>query len=165
MKLDIKALLLLIVIAGAAAFFWLAPSSGLQAAPSTTITTIDGATIAPDTLKGKPYLVVFWATSCSGCVKEIPQLVDLYKELGNEGFRVVAVAMSYDELPLIKAMREQKGMSYDIAWDKDGSIAKAFGGVMVTPTNFLVSPDGKIALQKMGEFDANEMHQRIKAML
>jgi len=42
MKLDIKGILLLAAIAGALAFFWLAPSGGLQAAPKAKMTTIDG---------------------------------------------------------------------------------------------------------------------------
>ena len=45
MKLDIKGILLLAAIAGALAFFWLAPSDGLQAAPKAKMTTIDGEPI------------------------------------------------------------------------------------------------------------------------
>ena len=165
MKLDIKALVILALIIGAAAFFWFMPSKGLQAAPTTQMTTIDGAKISTEQLKGKPYLAVFWATSCSGCVKEIPQLIELQKEFGKDGFRVLAIAMSYDEPPLIKTMREQKGMNYEIAWDQDGSVAKAFGGVMVTPTNFLVSGDGKIVLQQLGDFKVDDMRARIKTLL
>ena len=165
MKLDIKALLILVVLAGAAAFFWLAPGKGLQPVPAVTITTIDGKAIELEKLRGKPYMVVFWATDCPGCVKEIPHLAELYQELGKDGFQILAVAMPHDELPLIKAMREQKNMDYEIAFDQDGSLSKAFGGVMVTPTNFLVSPQGKIVLQQMGEFDPDDMRSRIQAML
>ncbi len=165
MKLDIKALLALAVIAGIIGFFLLSSGSNLQAAPNLKITTIDGVPIELEKLKGKPYLLVFWATDCPGCVKEIPHLSDLYKEMGNEGFRIVAVAMPHDEIPLIRTMREQKGMIYDIAYDQDGSIGKAFGDIRLTPTNFLIAPDGTIALQKMGEFDVDEMRARIRSML
>ena len=165
MKLDIKALLILAVIIGAAALFWLVPGKGLQAAPNAEITTIDGNKIATEQLKGKPYSAVFWATSCSGCVKEIPQLVELQQEFGKDGFKVLAIAMEYDELPLIKTMREQKGMNYDITWDQGGVLAKAFGGVRVTPTNFLVSGDGKIVMQQLGDFKVDDMRERIKTLL
>lgn len=165
MKLDIKGILLLVAIAGVLAFFWLAPNDGLQAAPNAKMTTIDGEQIDLKALRGKPYMVVFWATDCPGCVKEIPHLNSLYNELGKQGFRVIAIAMPHDEIPLIKTMREEKAMNYEIVFDEDGTLAKAFGGVKVTPTNFLISPEGKIALQKMGEFDVDEMYQMISNML
>ena len=165
MKLDIKGLLILALIAGALTFFWLAPSDGLQAAPKLQLTTIDGEKIDSSDLKGKPYMVVFWATDCPGCVKEIPHLNELYTELGNDGFRVIAIAMPHDELDLIRTMRDEKSMSYDIVFDEEGTLAKAFGGVKVTPTNFLISPQGKIALHKMGEFQPQELRQMIDNML
>ena len=165
MKIDIKGLLVLAVIVGFLAFFWLAPSGGLQAAPNVKMQTIDGKTLTLEQLKGKPYMVVFWATDCPGCVKEIPHLNDLYTNLKSQGFTVIAIAMPHDQIPRIQAMREQKNMQYDIVFDKDGSLAKAFGGVMVTPTNFLISPSGNIALQKMGEFNPETMQKTILDML
>lgn len=165
MKLDIKGILLLAFIAGVLAFFLLAPSDGLRAAPEAKMTTIDGKEIDTSQLAGKPYMVVFWATDCPGCVKEIPHLNQLYTDMKDQGFKVIAIAMPHDELPLIETMREQKAMSYDIVFDKDGTLAKAYGGIMVTPTNILVSPAGKIALQKMGEFDPEVMHSTVTEML
>jgi len=165
MKIDIKGVLLLAFIVGALAFFWLAPGDGLQAAPNIKMTTIDGGKIDSKALRGKPYMVVFWATDCPGCVREIPHLNTLYSGFSKQGFRVVAIAMPHDELSLIRTMREQKAMNYEIVFDEDGTLAKAFGGVKVTPTSFLISPEGKIVLQKMGEFDVDTVHQMISDML
>ncbi len=165
MKLNIKVLFVFALLIGAAVFFWLAPSSGLQAAPLISMTTIDGTSIHTKDLRGKPYMVVFWATECPGCVKEIPNLVQLERELGKQGFRVVAIAMPHDTVSQIKTMREQKGMNYDIVYDEKGDLAETFGGIMVTPTNILVSPEGKIVYQKMGEFDPADMRQRIQSLL
>lgn len=165
MKLDIKALLGLAVIAGVLAFFFLAPTDGLQAAPTPKMTTIDGKTIDPGKLSGKPYMVVFWATDCPGCVKEIPHLNELYTDLGKDGFEVIAIAMPHDEVAQIKTMRKQKGMNYKIVFDEDGTLAKAYGGVTLTPTNLLISPDGKVALHKVGTFDPANIRQLITDML
>lgn len=165
MKLDIKGLLVLALIAGALAFFWLAPSDGLQAAPKLQATTIDGEQINSSDLKGKPYMVVFWATDCPGCIREIPHLNELYSDLSKDGFKVIGIAMPHDELPLIQTMRKEKSMNYDIVFDEDGMLAKAYGGVKVTPTSFLVSPKGKIALQKMGQFQMDELREMIDGML
>ena len=56
-------------------------------------------------------------------------------------------------------------MNYDIVFDEDGMLAKAYGGVKVTPTSFLVSPKGKITLHKMGMLEMDAMRQTIEGML
>ena len=100
MKLDIKALAILALIAGVVALFLLMPAQGVKNIPqSLTVQTIDGQNLNLDTLKGKPYLLTFWSTTCPGCVGEIPVLEDLDKKMQGTGFRIVSVAMPYDELP------------------------------------------------------------------
>lgn len=165
MKLDIKALLALAVLAGVVTFFFLAPTDGLQAAPTQKMTTIDGKVIDPDKLSGKPYMVVFWATDCPGCIKEIPHINELYTDFGKEGFEVVAIAMPHDEISQIKTMRSQRGMNYNIVFDEDGTLAKAYGGITLTPTNMIISPEGKVALNKVGTFDLANIRQLISNML
>lgn len=165
MKIDIKALVALGVVVAAVAFFFFMPNSGgLQAAPNATITTIDGDEIQLANLKGKPYLVVFWATDCPGCVQEIPDLVKFKQNPANAAVPIIAIAMPHDNVDAIRTMREQKQMNYTVAFDKDGSLTKAFGGVKVTPTNFLVNGNGDIVLTKMGNVDINDLQKRVAAL-
>ncbi len=153
-----------IALLGLVAFFWLSPA-GLGKAPQATITTLDGQTITLQGLQGRPVLVTFWATTCSGCVKEIPHLVELYRELGPRGLMVVGVAMSYDEPAQITAMVAAKEINYPIAHDNNGSLASAFGGVNVTPTSFLINPNGTIVLKHLGEMEMGPLSSQIQGML
>ncbi|HPE60732.1 MAG TPA: TlpA disulfide reductase family protein [Thiolinea sp.] len=164
MKLDIKALLVLAVLAGVLGFFLFSPA-GSQSAPELKAQTIDGRPIDTAEIKGKPYMVVFWATDCPGCVKEIPHLVELYDEMNPKGLEIIGVAMPHDEVSAIKTMRSQRDMRWDLVFDETGAISKEFGGVKVTPTSFLIGPDGRIALQKMGELDMADLKKRILGML
>ena len=144
MKLkEITAALFILLLAGAAAFLWLSPS-GFQQAPSVTVTTLEGKQVSLASLQGRPVLVTFWATTCPGCVKEMPHMVDLYRELGPQGLEIVAIAMSYDPPEQVRELVRQKQLPYTIALDTDGSVAKAFGNVKLTPTNFLLDPQGHI---------------------
>ena len=43
-------------------------------APAVRGTSLTGQLVDTQALKGKPYLVNFWATSCVTCVKEMPDL-------------------------------------------------------------------------------------------
>ena len=47
-------------------------------------------------LRGKPVLVSFWASTCPRCLDEIPHLIELYEELAPRGFEIIAIAMAYD---------------------------------------------------------------------
>jgi peroxiredoxin len=76
--------------------------------------------------------------------------------------------MDYDPEDQVRTLVAQKKLPYPIAMDKDGSAALAFGGVTLTPSNFLIDPQGRIAQYKLGEFDEAELqslHNRIVAML
>jgi peroxiredoxin len=165
MKLDLKGLAILAFIVGVVAFFLLMPNQGAKTIPpALTVSTIDGEKLNLDSLKGKPYLLVFWSTTCPGCVGEIPALEALNQKMQSTGFRIVGVAMPYDEPAEIKAMRAKKGMSYIIAHDSSGELAKQFD-VRVTPTSFLVAADGKIAAQRLGEWDHAELEQKVLELL
>lgn len=149
---------------GLLAFIWLAPA-GLKQAPDVTVTTLDGDKVALQELRGKPVLVTFWATSCPGCVKEIPHLIELHHELAPKGLQILAIAMSYDPPNHVVAMRDARSMPYPVALDVDGKAAQAFGNVNVTPTSFLIAPDGRIVRQKLGEMDMAAVKDQIEEML
>ncbi|MFN2308412.1 MAG: peroxiredoxin family protein [Gammaproteobacteria bacterium] len=165
MKLkDISIGIFALVLVAALAYLWFTPE-GLKRAPSITLSTLDGAKLDLDTLRGKPLLVTFWATSCPGCVKEIPHLIELHEEFSPRGLQVIGIAMSYDPPNHVATMREARKIPYALALDIDASAARAFGDVRLTPTSFLIAPDGRIVRHKIGEFDIDDMRGQIRAML
>lgn len=151
---------LIIVIAGLGWFF-----SHNTEAPDVSFTTIKNEQIELSALKGNPVLVTFWATDCPGCIAEIPHLIELYRQYHGQGLEIIAVAMYYDPPNHVVNMSEAKQLPYPIALDLKGEHAKAFGGVQLTPTTFLINPEGYIALQKIGAFDITDMKQRIEKLL
>ncbi len=153
-----------LLLVGALAYVWLSPS-GLKQAPVVTMRDLNGTELSTAALSGKPLLVTFWATSCTGCVKEIPHLIELYKEFAPQGLQMIAVAMDYDPPNHVMAMRDSRQIPYPIALDIDGATAKAFGEVRLTPTSFLIAPDGRIVKQKIGELDMADIRSQIRALL
>ncbi len=161
---DILLGLFALALVGALAYVWLSPE-GLKRAPDIALRTIDGNEINLAELRGRPVLVTFWATSCPGCVKEIPHLIELHQEFGPRGLQLVAVAMSYDPPDHVLAMRDARQIPYPIALDIKGEAARAFGDVRLTPTSFLIAPDGRIVRQKIGEMEMADVRAQIRAML
>ena len=158
-RLAIFAALLAIVLIG---FFWF--KQGSEAMPQLSFTDIDGHPHTTSSYKGKPVLVVFWATDCPGCIEEMPQLKTIYKEYAPEGLQVIAVAMPYDSAEQVTAMRTAKQLPYPIVWDKNGKITQAFDNVRVTPTHFLIAPDGEIVMRKIGALSMSKFSEKLQKM-
>jgi peroxiredoxin len=146
------------------AWLWLSPS-GISQAPDIKFTITDGSIIDLKELQGKPVLVTFWATSCIGCVREMPHLIALYDELSDDGLEIIGVAMPYDPPNQVVKMISERKIPYPIAIDIEGNAVVAFGDVLVTPTSFLIAPDGTITKHTIGEMDMNELRDSIISML
>ncbi len=161
---DIAIALFALILVATLGYLWFSPS-GVKPAPAVAVTALDGSRVAIDQYRGRPLLVTFWATTCPGCVQEIPHMVELYRDLGPRGLQVLAIAMDYDPPAQVANMAKQRQLPYIVAIDKDGAAAKAFGDVKLTPTSFLIDPQGRIVQQKLGDLDFAQLRQRIEGML
>jgi peroxiredoxin len=135
------------------------------AAPQATFPTLGGERVALDSLRGKVVLVNFWATSCSGCIKEMPNLVKTWQKYHSQGLETIAVAMSYDPPEYVRQFAEKNGLPFTVALDPDGAVAQAFGNVRVTPTTFVIDRQGQIIQQYVGEPDFAKLHALIESVL
>lgn len=159
MKLAKPLLILVAVLAVAGALVYaLIDKPG---APASTFTTLRGETITLQDLRGKVVLVNFWATSCPGCIKEMPDMVEAYNQYKTRGFEIVAVAMSYDPPAYVENFVEARQLPFPVVLDAGGGHARAFGGVQLTPTSFIIGKNGEILEQKLGELD----FVRLRALL
>lgn len=144
---------------------WLSPT-GTKQAPELTVTTTQSQEIRLADLRGRPVLVTFWATTCTSCVKEIPHLIDLYRELGPKGLEIIGVSMYYDPPIQVVEMIKRRGIPYPIVADVQKKVLRAFAlERAITPTTFLIAPDGRIVLQKTGLLDMEHLRAQIRSML
>jgi peroxiredoxin len=152
--------LVLVMVAGA---WW----SFLRPSRSPVVASQDltGQLVSTEELRGKPYLVNFWATSCVTCVKEMPDLIALHEEFSNKGFQTVAVAMSYDRPDFLNQFVEDRKLPFLVIHDLDQAWAKAWGDVAVTPTTFIVDRHGKVTRRYVGEPDFDSLRKWLKQEL
>lgn len=125
----------------------------LPSVPSLHLPLIDGRTLALTSLKGRPTLVYFWASTCATCVEEIPQLIRLYRDFSSQRLEIVGIAMFYDPPNRVVHIANGFEIPYPIALDVQGQAAEAFGGIAVTPMHFLISAQGEIVYQHHGRLD------------
>lgn len=126
-------------------------------APAVTFVTLDGRPIQLDSLRGKVVLVNFWATTCPGCIKEMPGMIETYNQYKAKGFEIIAVAMSYDPPSYVVNFTQTRQLPFPVALDVKGEFAQAFGNVQLTPTSFIIGKKGQILEQKLGELDFVEL--------
>jgi peroxiredoxin len=150
-----------ILIAGNAYFYFAEKAKQL---PELELTLISGEKLNLTGLIGKPALLNFWATSCAPCRKEIPDLVQLYKNFSSKGVQVVGIAMAYDRPDQVIAFQQKYQIPYTLAIDLDSSAAKAFD-VQAIPVTILISPRGQIVYRHSGVINIDDMQKRIAAML
>ncbi len=136
-----------------------------QAPLDASFTTIQGKLLQLSALRGKPVLITFWATDCPSCIKEIPDLIQLYQRYHPQGFESIAVSMYYDIPSHVVEMSQHKQLPYPIALDLTGTLARIFGNVQVTPTSFLLSPTGHIVQRYTGVMNMTDVATQLDIYL
>jgi len=104
--------------------------------------------------RGKTVMVVFWATWCPPCREEIPGLIELRKNTGEEKLGIVAI--SFEDAAVVKDFVEKTGINYTIAVTTMGSLPSPFNNINAFPTTFYVDKNGVIRLVSEGLVEAKE---------
>jgi len=136
-----------------------------ETVPDVGYTLLDGTRSSTTDLRGKVVLINFWATSCTTCVHEMPQIVATHEKFKQRGFETLAVAMSYDPPAYVINFAESRKLPFAVAIDNTGAIAKSFGNVELTPTSVLVNKRGEIVKRYVGEPDFAALHALVDKLL
>jgi peroxiredoxin len=122
------------------------------------MTTINGESITSEDLLGKVVLINFWATDCSGCIAEMPDLINTFNKYKNKNFELIAVSMFYDPPSRVLSFSKNNNLPFPVVLDLDKKIASQFDEVTLTPTSFLINHEGKIINRIIGVINFNEFN-------
>lgn len=114
-----------------------------------------------DTYRGKPTLVVFWATWCPHCIKKIPDLEALYEDLNKKGFEIVGVSLDDDEEELAKFLEDKPQPWRNIGGEDAQESAKKLG-IHAIPAMLLIDKDGKVIAPTS---DLADVRKRVEKLL
>lgn len=137
-------------------------SSGVKIPQTLVFTTITGKKVA---IKDTVFLVNFWATDCASCIKEIPDLKQLYNKYQPQGLKVIGITMYYDLPNHVVAMTKAKQIPYPVSLDLKRQYAKIFGDIELTPTTLLINAKGEVIFKKIGLFDLKTLEIVIEKAL
>jgi len=141
-----------------------APPS-VRPAPDFRLPTLSGDAFHLDAHSGEVVVLNFWATWCPPCRREIPDFVQLQRELGPEGLQFVGVALERSAGPdEVRAFADKMNINYPIGMG-DGTIARKYGGVRGLPMTFVIGPDGAIRKRVPGMTTKERLRPTLTALL
>jgi len=133
--------------------------------PDLPFVEIDGSKHRLRDLAGSVMLINFWATSCSTCVREMPEIVATHQKFHAQGLQTLAVAMQYDPPAYVMAFARSRELPFRVVMDHTGEFARSFGPVQLTPTTFVINRRGEIVKRYIGEPDFEAMNKLIAKLL
>ena len=122
--------------------------------------------------RGKTVVLTFWATWCSYCEKELPELQAIYEEYGSNTKDLIILGTvnpkSKDypnnqdkEESVIKDYLKNNQLTFPVVMDIDGKLLENFS-IASYPSTVIIGKDGTISLYQPGAIDKDTLEKLIK---
>lgn len=133
--------------------------------PAFRARTLGGAVFDDAGVRGRPTMLVFWATWCGYCVRQMPSIQSIHEELGGAGLRVVGVNVerARDRETKVRSYVEEHGLAFEQVLDH-GTIADGFR-VTLLPHVVVLDADGTVAAVFRGKTREGRLKDAANAVL
>ena len=116
-----------------------------------SLKSLDGNQVTLSGLKGKPLLMVFFASWCPGCKEELP-LFEKFSSGKKDQLTIIGLAIDGEKEKKIQNFVKKCKVTLPVLLDEKEKVARAYGVKMV-PTTFLIDTEGFIVGMVMGQRD------------
>lgn len=164
----------LLIFALMAYLFWVlllqqyGPAGGVQGAsnkpmPALTLGALDGDAVwQPEALVGKVTVLNFFASWCTPCAREMPELAALKKQF--PALRLEGVAWNDTPQNLHSWLREHHNPFDQVWFDKTGDATMALG-IRGIPETFVIDAQGIVRYRLVGGLSAERRTRELAPLL
>ena len=133
------------------------PVSALHAesAPEVAFTTLDKQKHNLSDFKGRRVILNIWATWCTPCLAEMPQLLSIARA-NPDDLTLILLSVDSDQAAIAPFFKRHDLTLPDnalVVWDKDKAISKDLFGTVRYPETVLIDTDGLMAKKVSGAVD------------
>jgi peroxiredoxin len=134
-------------------------------APDFTLRRINGTEIRLSDLKGKVVFINFFATWCTPCRYEMPEMEALYKTFKDKNLEILAISIDSTLAP-IKPFADSMKLTFPIAHDPGMKVARQFG-LRGPPLSYFIDRKGFVVGGAQGPRNWNDAlaHQIVNKLL
>lgn len=133
---------------------------------------MEGNTVSSDIFsESRVTMVNVWATYCSPCLNEMPELGELAKEYDSEDFQVIGIVSNVpegadeEELGLVEVLIGQTGADYPHLLLSQSLNDGLLADVMAVPTTFFFDREGKLLDTVVGAKEKSAWKEMIDGFL
>jgi len=130
-------------------------------APDFELLTVDGDRMRLSDLRGRVVLLNFWATWCSPCRVEMP---DLQARADRWAQRLTVVGVNFDEPRAeVLAFRDELGLTFPLLLDPGAQVQELYR-IVGYPTSIFVDEDGIVRAQHIGLMSPQQLDEYLTQM-
>jgi len=146
-----KHLIGLLLLAGTSSGY-----AATAAKPALNLKTLDGGTFDISAQNGKWIIVNFWATWCSPCLKELP---DISAFVAAHKDKVTAIGLDFEdaEKDEIEQFLKKHPLSYPVAQVDIDHPPQDFDAPKGLPNTYVIAPDGHVAKAFLGPITTKDL--------
>ena len=98
----------------------------------------------------KPVMLIFWASWCPNCKKEVPKINALVEKYRGRGMEFIGINVGYnDSEEKARRFMDKSGMAYPVIFDNKGAIPRQYG-IQGVPTILIANIKGVIIFKNYG---------------